>query len=456
MKSNQPRLSSQQTWDKTGKLIGFAYISFFFCWLIALVISLSSMVQDRSAFFLIMGSHTMRADFVGFYELGKISLSEDRLHPYDEQVQLNWLNKIASPITFTHPPHIQYVPFVFPLMAPFSRLALEPAYVLWTLFNLGVAVFGMTLLMRATPGFTGKRLISFLIVVMASQPSFAALRSGQSTYILIGCVAVFYWALLRLEATSRDANDKLGRWLTNASGGLAAALSTIKPQYVLTWFLPAAARSKIILISMAFACEIGLLAWASANLGIDNVIHYPDFVLNIEHSGFRHGVDADKMTCLRGILTVLLGDAAGFEAAAVLFFLSAIAIFLLWRGTAKKDERSLRWMIAVAQIWQVLFSLHAFDYDCLLVAIAAIVTLPDLALAGDNSCLKVWTWGLLIYPIAGWMQFFLIFGLHAPVYCQWISTFWLICLLVAGINVLYGFRAPAQELSSAGGSELTD
>jgi len=59
-------------------LAWFAYVSWFALWFSAFVVFLASMVRDGSAFFVEQTKQLARADFVGYYETGKIALSKDR------------------------------------------------------------------------------------------------------------------------------------------------------------------------------------------------------------------------------------------------------------------------------------------------------------------------------------------------------------------------------------------
>ena len=379
----------------------------------------------------------MRSDFVCFYEAGKIASSEDRKQPYDPEVQLRWLNKI-SPEPFPKSPYIQYVPYVFTLMAPFSALPIQGAFLAWNAFNLLAATFGLALLAASNKQVSRKQIIALVIVILASEPAFMTLRTGQSSLLLTGAFAVFFWAILKNR---------------NLLAGFAAALTTIKPQYLASFAIPIAARWNIQSILATVAGGIVLLVLAGLNLGFDTVINYPIYLMNLEHSGEQSGVLGPAMVSLRGVLTGTLGNKTGMMILEALFLITSVPVFLIWRKVKTESVEYLRWAIAFTVIWQMLFSLHSHDYDCVLLGIAAVLLFPFNSAAVDSSAnrkhklLNNALW--LTFPFASWAQLLLLFSLKdPPVFLYWIITLWLALLL--GSTWMLRTPTVTPEQSSAG------
>ena len=260
--------------QRTRNLLSFSYVSFFAMWFIACVFIMLSTTGNGSEFFMTGKDRPARCDFVFFYEAGKIACSEDRSKSYDLDVQSRWLNKVSYPIIFRDPPFIDYVPVVFTMMIPFALLPIKLAFICWTVFTLGSGIFGMIMLAR-TNSISGKQLFSLIAVVLGSEPSFLAMRHGQSTHLLLGAFCLFYWGLCKSK---------------NLLAGFGAAISTIKPQYVALWLIPIVARRHWLLLSTVIAMGLMLLSIAGLNLGFETVLNYPSFLLHIEHSSADTGV----------------------------------------------------------------------------------------------------------------------------------------------------------------------
>ncbi len=385
------------------------------------------MVASGQAFF---QDGQLRCDFVGFYETGKIALCDDRFHPYDNAVQHAWLNKLAYPRVFDRPPFIQYMPYVFSIMAPFATLPIQASFIVWDIFCISLAIIGMLKLMRTVhPDISNKVILCIIFAVLGSEPAFMTYRTGQSGFLLLSMFSLFYSGLIADKPIS----------------GLAAAVTTIKPQYVFCWGIPSLFKGRGMYIVSAALGVFILLCIAACTMGIENIINYPSYLLGLEHSGLSSSVLGPVMISLRGPFTGIFGDQIGFKMILASCAISSLAIMYLWWKIGK-SRRAIRWAIATTMVWQLLFSVHIHDYDLILLAIPAICTLPEIL---DEQCrqetaVKFWLALLVSFPLLGWIPFFLMFGLHFPAPTIWSFTAWLAVMLVTAALITVKYMNQAE------------
>lgn len=431
---------SSAKFSKAKNLLVFAYVSFFLMWFITYGAFIVQLASSGAIFFERFKEQNLHCDFVCFYETGKIALSEDRTKPYDPAVQLKWINKL-SPFPNDRPPYIQYVPFVFVMMAPLAMLPMPAAILCWNTFTLTCAIVGMTLLGRANK-LSKKATAALIIVSLATGSAFVTLRTGQSSFLILGILCLFYWALLKRNQPAT---------------GIAAALTTLKIQYSPAAGLPLLATANWRAIFLAVCTVVAMLFLAGLNMGFENIINYPLHLLKLEEYGTSYGVKGLEMVSLRGVLEYTLGDKLAFKILLALSAVGAAFLLFLWKKHASAGIAHLRWLTALTIVWQLLFSLHGHFYDCVLLSVAPIMipplidtdSLEEQPWQTNTSAKHFWSFLWLTFPIATWTQFFLLFMLpDPPRYLSWVVTVWLLMLMISAWTVRPQKRANSQVTNS--------
>jgi hypothetical protein len=328
------------------------------------------------------------SDFVRFYTAGKIALSDERYRCYDRTVQESEFRRVLGPTNVTpEVMHIQYVPVVFPLMAPFALVPIDTAHAIWCLVSLAVAAAGGCLMLRQVRQLGWNDCGLWLLAVVASYPVFMTLLLGQISLIALGLFLIYFWAWYQ----KRD-----------VLAGSIFALSIVKPHYAVFWILPALIGRRWKLL-IAFVCsELVLLGITAATIGLHNIIDYPKFLLQVETT-FR--VNAPAMPCLRGVLNLFLPDEIASKVTLVIFALSIVLLSFVWQRILKKDSDGTLWLMLVGTLLALLVSPHTHTYDCTLIA-AAGVMLPGMRLWNSVKArpvsYKLWCLILMFYPILSW------------------------------------------------------
>jgi hypothetical protein len=260
---------------------------------------------------------------------------------------------------------------------------------------------------------------------------------GQTGWLNLALVAAFFAALLAKK---------------DIPGGMALAFSTIKPQLLLLLFLPVLFLKRWQLLAVAFGCEMLLLLLAGSAVGFSNIIGYPGILLHAESAYARNGLNPELMVCLRAPLSLLLPQSMAFLISGLTVLAGAALICLLWRH-ADSAEKQIR-ATALSAVVYLIFSPHAFLYDCLLLIIPLLLTYPSNGLSKAFAQMtgneRGWLAILLLAPLLAW----------CPYLCHeaWATLFMLVVnlvLLLFGWTSRFAYLQPAilPEPEEAAGSD---
>jgi hypothetical protein len=338
-------------------------------------------------------------DFAKYYVCGKMALSEDRHSAYEKKLQDDYTVRFALGDPKVPEEFIHYPPMDFPLMAPLSLLPIEQSYLAFCLLGSAVFLSGTYLLGRATAFCRNSNNLIFLwLAVFGSVPMLRTFEMGQSGLFLTGLTALYVFALIK------------DRPMT---GGIALALTAIKPQYTIFLAIPPLAQRRYKLIACAAICELVLILAAVATIGLNNIINYPGIVLHAEQITALAGAFVSEMVNVRGLLAILFGDTLAVKISSILALAALGILAFLWLKYCPqaKDigKPQARLLLALTVLFCLTFSPHAHLYDCLFIAATALTAGTSsigAALAQTSKSKKVFACLLLIYPIAGWFFLF--------------------------------------------------
>ncbi len=381
--------------DKWSKLISFAYASFLVLWLAALVYLLILLHGTGELFFLAREGKPYISDFLNVYAAGKLTLSADRIHIYDGQVQLAMINQLISPNKLDHTFFLQYPPYFFLAMTPLAFFSMAGAYTLWLSVTIAMAVAALFMLVRLIGRLRGKMVWIFLVAVLASSPGWRTLRLGQVSGLLVGTTAFYCYCLLRRK---------------DVGAGIFLALSSIKLQYLPFLAIPLLAGRRWKVMISAAVTELIILGICAAVYGPDNVLNYPKIILSGETSSQYIGVAQEKMVSLIGVVSAVgLKHVSG--AISVVGLVAGLALaFVVCRSASFDSPKRAAWPLALTMVIAVLASPHVHTHDLLLLAIAAAMTLqvvsPFDAWKLDGRSRKIWNAMFTLYPVVSWVLLF--------------------------------------------------
>ncbi len=335
-------------------------------------------------------------DFSQFYQAGQLVMSGQARHVYDPQVQQWWANGLTFPYISDKIFYNQSVPFLYLICLPFGLLAYNHAYVTWCLVWEAVSLLCLWLLLkRYSPLSKGSRLL-FISGVMASIPAYLCIWHGQTTFLLLACFALFTYFLLAGKSLS----------------GIFIALSTFKPQYGLLFGSALLGVKAYRVILVGALAELVLFALAGLFIGFDNIAGYPQVLIRAEGSEHFIGVNPHYMVSVRGLLSVLLPHKTAMAATVALLALALLPWLYLGRKLAltlaNLGSETGRFYIALTFVLALLLSPHSHYFDCLLLAVAAAITLPSISvvelwrLPARSVWYRIWCAILVVYPLVSW------------------------------------------------------
>ncbi len=349
-----------------------------------------SQAQNKELFAVNEKGEVIIRSYVQGYVCGQIAASEDRKQAYDPEVQLKWTNRVIAPLKTDKFIYSQYMPYLFTFMIPFGALPIVPSFFLWTTFASAICVCGLLILIRHERTFSGVEQLCFFVGVACSLPFLLNVFFGGLSPFILGLIGIYFWAL----RTNRD-----------IIAGASLALTTLKPQYAIFMALPAVAAVRKRLLVAAALFEGCLLLAAVIDIGLPNVLGYPKLLLSADTSSKYMGVFPERMVSLRGPLTILAPTVAT-KICLVALVLSLILLIFLWRRTDQKNRTQVNWATSITVICMLIFSPHTHLYDCMYLALLAILNIETLSLTGAASAqpttYRCWCYMLILYPPLGW------------------------------------------------------
>ena len=336
-------------------------------------------------------NRTGLADWVIIYAAGRMFSAEQRERIYDIPTQMEWCNRVISPAVVYQPLLLQYPPWFLTLMSPFSAFDIKQAYVIWSMVWPVVGLFALWLNVRINLKNWLDQIL-FLSMAMVSFPALLTIKLGQTSIFYLTCIAlaVYGW---------RTSKDRLS--------GIALALGSFKIQYTLLWAIPVLTRFRWQLLLWGVIAETALIAITIWRLGWSCFPEYPAFLASIEASGAA-GISPGSMVNIVGIahhfLPPKVAMLVGITSLAAAIVLLAV---MWWQSRNVPDEDRDAWPIAATLAVSLVTSLHCHYHDCILLAIAAAITLKSMSFktrtVDSSSTYGVWNLILVNYPITTWI-----------------------------------------------------
>ena len=366
---------------------------------------------------LIAKNPNMFVDFVKLYAGAKIIAGGQGQMVYDAAIQAKWMNECAAPAHYNVLKYIQYPPYDFILATPLMVLPLISSFAVWTIVTMLIGFAGMYYLRQVTgKSLTVIEACTLAFLYAGSLFSFNSIILGQTAWLMLGIVCVFFGALIQKR---------------ELLCGLAIGFSTIKPQFLLLLAPPLLIKKMWKAIAVAALLEIVLLALGIGGVGWDNVLKYPQILAHAESDLF--GRDNERMVSVRGVTSALFGGSAGFLISAGSVAIAVALLFWFWW---KADNREAQFRaISLSVLVFLIFSPHSFLYDCLILSIPTILLMRETSLSGALAqrplSSRVWNVFLLLVPVLAWVPYVC---LHSEVLTSQFLLIANICLLAVWLT----------------------
>lgn len=279
-------------------------------------------------------------------------------------------------------------PFYAWVFAPLATLPYRTALLIWEVINLGcllLAIFLMTRMLQPAP----RRITALIpLLLLTSLPLIQALTHGQNTMVslLLLCTVVTFWRTRRAFLA-----------------GLAAGLLLYKPQL---GALVAVAVVMTLGLRAAFGLAVtGLALLAITLLTLPGTIadYLARMPVNLRQFQVENVYLWDRHVTLRAFWRLLLqgrdtGAMTTLATGCSLLSVALIAGFLaraLWKHRPQNPPRNLDAIIAAVIAAMPLLMPFYFDYDLLLISVAAVLYTTTRLRAttagtGDRALTRTW------------------------------------------------------------------
>lgn len=329
-------------------------------------------------------------DFAKIYVTAKLADSERPEKVYDSESMLKVTQEVLHTTdTPDSSESITYTPHMTAAIAPMSRLPIVTAYWIWLFASVASAVTAMVLILKRERKLGNWSTTIITLTILGSINSMTVLLAGQTTWYMFLFFCITYIGLSRRKD-----------WAT----GIGFALATIKPQYSFLFFAGLVAEKRWRALIIFSAMVALMLSYAGLVIGWENVINYPA-IISKNSTGditwFPH-----RMCNLRALLCYLMPDQIAYKIGFGITVLSMPAVYKLW-STINGNEEKRRWTFSITMLLALTLGPHVNCYDCMLVGIPAILTLPSASLIDmwqlESKPYRLWCFLLVAYAVFGWI-----------------------------------------------------
>lgn len=335
-------------------------------------------------------------DFVRFY--GAALLSRQPLHGtlgiYDPQLLTHSIEQVMA---VNHSPGLyvyQYPPYFFLLLQPLLLLPLLGAWRLWLVLQVGML---LTSVLIAWPKHSGRALA--IAAAFASYPAFRNFRLGHVSLIVLFWLS-FFWMFLQ----------KRKYFLA----GLCSIGVLLKVQYAPIAVLAGLCVGRLQYLLGLAAVSVALLCATGALMGVDYINAFLSTLLSLENQSTNFiGVEPLSMENLRSMLMLVFCASNGLG---MKLGMAAYALVCAWVGwlwyfchpqLQLKQERAFELCAALTGFAMVVFALHIYDFDCILLVLPYIalwhwLSAKDCFLPPSRTSL--YRYAVLAAPIITWLR----------------------------------------------------
>lgn len=347
-------------------------------------INLSNVLQQAPRMF---------QDFMRYYTAGTIAVQGPHERTYDRAFQKQKIVEVVHsvcncPIPDQYDFPIDYLPMLFTLMAPLALLPVGLALPTFLILSLMIVVGGYFLLSDGD----AKRAGLWVLAVAASGIFWRTLAMGQVSWLISGLLAAYAFALL----TKKDA------W----AGVALALLAVFKIQYAPYLGLPLLLDRRWKALAALAVAGVAILVVTAVVMSPDLVAAYPKVLAHVE----SNDPAAKQMICARALFLHLMPKAAASLAGTIGTVIGLLGVACIWwsikTSDQKVNDKTLRWALALTVQIALLTSPHVHNYDLLLLAVPAMLTMPTLdfckILEQESPLFRAWCLLFWLFPITSW------------------------------------------------------
>lgn len=379
--------------------VQFAYFSMILAWAANVLFFFATTNPD-----LVMpGKGSIQlADFVGYYEAAKLGAAAANL--YDFNAQLAALNQIIAPAHSDIAWAIPYPPTFYLLAAPLSMLSLTDAYVFWKFISVPVGLLVTSVLLWSQKRFSKIDRAAILVAIISNTPALLAIRAGQFSFVALALVSLYCWSFLQKRSI--------------LAGLCLGLLGVVKPHYAIFLAIPVLTMRRWKVLASAVPLAAIVVAATVMRFGVHILPDYVHYLSEVYTSANYTGISPAEQVNLRALVMydlLHLPTSNVVVASGTISLLLGLAVSLwLWLKSSKRPEL-FGWAMAVTLVLSLFCGPHVHIHDCLMLAVAAILTIPSVSpsvvFKEKDLWYRIWCMTLLLYPLVSFISFNLsIFG----------------------------------------------
>jgi hypothetical protein len=356
-------------------------------------------------------------DFARFYAAAKLSVGgiSSSTNFYEPVILTAEVKRLCFPFVPEGLFPIFYPPFFIAILQPLTIFGLIVAWRVWISIQFAIVFITCFVLSIKNGQFKWTRFVFVLIAFLACFPAFICLGLGQTSIVLLGACALF-WYLLQ---------NKQYVW-----AGLSLICCLLKLQYAPFLVIPGLilGRAKFLLGMMI---ALGLLSLISVIFIGDNSFQlYLNALLCYENDPSLADYAVNAMHNIRGLFFGQCGPNTSKIIATISLILSLVSIACLWLFIdSKNNPVIMRLLSAITILLMLLTSLHVYVFDYVLMLLPAIWLWDIYNDMPNNLFNKLNKFAIVLFPIVSW--FFLLFSALEDLHPTFLLTLFItICAII--------------------------
>jgi hypothetical protein len=370
-------------------VLDFAYACLIICWVSTSVLEVFKYIFEPSVLAYMQAGELRLADYICFYQAGKIFLDSVHNNIYDWNYQLSVLNQIIAPLESARVFAIPYAPTAFVFFVPLALFSLTTSYQLFIGLSFLVALITLYIVCNTYHPHNKIFSVMFSMGAFVCLSSIISFRLGQITWILLFLMVAYVLCFQKKQ-------DYLA--------GIALGLFFVKQQYAIFLLLPAIFCRRIhVLYGLATVLAV-LAVIVQYKFGIHSFVDYLKYLLEISNIDKYNGVNPALHVNLKAFLSMFLPKPMTLITSFLFFVIALTGIAFMWLKLGKDENRhkqSLLWSCTI--ITSLFFSPHAHYHDMLLLILPAAMIIPEVSpsklLKISNKTFRLYAFTFCMIPL---------------------------------------------------------
>ncbi len=283
-------------------------------------------------------------------------------------------------------------------------LSLTDAYVFWKFMSVPVGLLVTSILLFSQERFSKIDRTAILVAIISNTPALLAIRAGQFSFVALALVSLYCWSFLQKRSI--------------LAGLCLGLLGVVKPHYAIFLVIPVLTMRRWKVLASAIPVVAIVVATTVMRFGVHILPDYVHYLSEVYTSVNYTGISPADQVNLRALVMydlLHLPTSNIVVASGTVSLLLGLGLSLwLWIKSSGRPEL-FGWVMAVTLVLSLFCGPHVHIHDCLMLAVAAILTIPSVSpsvvFKEKDVAYRIWCMTMLLYPLVSFISFNLsIFG----------------------------------------------